>query len=41
MTIAVVERRGIRIEVTQLSRQVRLRNRDQLTLLDEVSMRCR
>jgi ABC-type multidrug transport system ATPase subunit len=32
-----VDRRGISIEVDQLSRQVRLRNRNQLTLLDAVS----
>jgi ABC-type multidrug transport system ATPase subunit len=32
-----VDRRGIRIDVDQLSRQVRLRNRNQLTLLDAVS----
>ena len=32
-----VDRRGVRIDVDQLSRQVRLRNRDQLTLLDAVS----
>jgi ABC-type multidrug transport system ATPase subunit len=32
-----VPRRGVRIDVDQLSRQVRLRNRNQLTLLDAVS----
>jgi ABC-type bacteriocin/lantibiotic exporter with double-glycine peptidase domain len=32
-----VDQRGIRIDVDQLSRQVRLRNRNQLTLLDAVS----
>jgi len=32
-----VDRRGISIDVDQLSRQVRLRNRNQLTLLDAVS----
>jgi ABC-type multidrug transport system ATPase subunit len=35
--IARVDRRGIRIDVDQLSRQVRLRNGNQLTLLDAVS----
>jgi ABC-type multidrug transport system ATPase subunit len=38
MTIAAVERRGIRIDVSQLSRQVRVRNRNQVTLLDAVSL---
>ena len=38
MTIAAVERRGVRIDVSQLSRQVRVRNRDQVTLLDAVSL---
>lgn len=33
-----VDRGGVRIDVDKLSRQVRLRNRDQLTLLDAVSL---
>ena len=36
--VAAVHRRGVRIDVDKLSRQVRLRNRDQLTLLDAVSL---
>jgi hypothetical protein len=36
--IAAVERRGVRIDVDKLSRQVRLRNRDRLTLLEAVSL---
>jgi ABC-type multidrug transport system ATPase subunit len=36
--IAAFDRRGVRIDVNQLSRQVRLRNRDDLTLLDAVSL---
>ena len=32
-----VDRRGVSIDVDQLSRQVRLRNRNRLTLLDAVS----
>jgi ABC-type multidrug transport system ATPase subunit len=35
--VAAVHRHGVRIDVDKLSRQVRLRNRDQLTLLDAVS----
>jgi ABC-type multidrug transport system ATPase subunit len=35
--VAAAYRRGVRIDVDQLSRQVRLRSRDQLTLLDAVS----
>ena len=35
--IAAVGRRGIRIEIDQLSRRVRVRNRDHLSLLDAVS----
>jgi ABC-type multidrug transport system ATPase subunit len=35
--VAAADRRGIRIDVDHLSRQVRLRNRNQLTLLDAVS----
>src|SRR5919199_6140666 len=35
--VAAVHRRGVRIDVDELSRQVALRNRDQLTLLDAVS----
>jgi ABC-type multidrug transport system ATPase subunit len=35
--VAAVDRRGIHIDVNQLSRQVRRRNRDELTLLDGVS----
>ena len=35
--VAAVHRGGVRIDVDELSRQVRLRNRNQLTLLDTVS----
>ena len=35
--LATVHRRGVRIDVDKLSRHVRLRNRNQLTLLDAVS----
>jgi ABC-type lipoprotein export system ATPase subunit len=35
--VAAVPRPGVRIDVDKLSRQVRLRNREQLTLLDAVS----
>jgi ABC-type multidrug transport system ATPase subunit len=35
--IATVHRHGVHIDVDRLSRQTRLRNRDQLTLLDAVS----
>ena len=37
--LAAAHRRGVRIDVDQLSRQVRLRSRDQLTLVDSVSLR--
>jgi len=36
--IAAFDRRGVHIDVNQLSRQVRLRNREDLTLLDAVSV---
>jgi ABC-type lipoprotein export system ATPase subunit len=35
--VAAGHRHGVRIDVDKLSRQVRLRNRDQLTLLDAMS----
>ncbi|HEY3527816.1 MAG TPA: ATP-binding cassette domain-containing protein [Nocardioides sp.] len=36
--VAAVHRRGVRIDIDRLSRQARLRNRDQLTLLEDVSL---